>query len=109
MKSSEFCEKEFEILFCREYLNRFKCGFFFPSQREEVRLGYDALFRGKKFKAKIFQFKVVSEYERNPFGHACKSYGFETHQSAGGEQKQHNNLIKLRKFGFDASFLVPYH
>ena len=107
MKKSEFCEKEFEILFCREFLNLNNCDFFFPSQRQEVRLGFDALFVGKKFKAKIFQFKVVSEYIKNPFGHSLVSFGFPTHRGPGNSQNQHNTLVNYNRIGLQASYLVP--
>ncbi len=107
MKRSEFCEKEFEILFCREFLNRYKCDFFFPSQRQEVRLGFDALFKGKTFKARIFQFKVVSQYAKNPFGHKLNSYSFPTHKGVGNSQNQHNALVNFNNTGLRASYVVP--
>ncbi len=104
---SKFCEKEFEILFCREFLNKYSCcDFYFPSQRKEVKKGFDARFKNKKFKAKIFQFKVVFEYCKNPFGHLVKSFGFETHK-VNGQQKQHNALVKLNNRGLSAGYAVP--
>lgn len=107
MKYSKFCEKEFEILFCREFLNKNNCcDFYFPSQRKEVRKGFDARFKGKKFKAKIYQFKVVHEYSRNPFGNNERSFGFETH-AHNGTQKQHNTLVKLNNKGLRAGYAVP--
>lgn len=107
MTYSNFCEKEFEILFCREFLNKNNCcDFYFPSQRQEVREGFDALFKNSKFKAIIFQFKVVYEYSRNPFGHAITSFGFTTHKRS-GQQKQHNILVKLNSKGLNAGYAVP--
>lgn len=107
MIESEFCEKEFEILFCREFLNKYNCDFYFPSQRKEVRKGFDARFKNKIFKAKIYQFKIVSEYVKNPFGHALQAYGFKTHKGKNDSQTQHNKLVYLNQKGLDASYLVP--
>ena len=104
---SEFSEKEFEIMFCREFLNKHNCcDFYFPSQRKEVKKGFDARFKNRKFKAKAFQFKVVFEYKNNPFGHVVKSFGFETHKH-NGYQKQHNLLVKLNSRGLSAGYAVP--
>lgn len=88
---SQFCEKEFEILFCREFINLFHCDLCFPSAKQEERKGFDARFKHKKFKAVFFQFKVVEEYVRKN----TWNFHFPTHATRTGEQKQHNTLVKL--------------
>ena len=108
MKKSDFSEKEFEILCCSEMFSRYNCDFYFPTQRKEVNKGYDARFKHKKFRALFFQFKVPREYSKSFFNNSCQMFGFPTHKTKKGNQKQHNLLVKLNNnFTNSACYLVP--
>lgn len=69
---------------------------YIPSQHQEQKLGYDALWQSKnrKIKAIAVQYKIVEQYERSPKLLSRPSFKFELHKSSTGEYSQHNIIVQ---------------
>ena len=95
MKKSEFPEKAYEVFANNELLSM---GYmiYIPSQHQEQKLGYDALWQSKnrKIKAIAMQYKIVEQYERTHKLLSKPCFKFELHKSSTGEYSQHNIMVQ---------------
>lgn len=99
MINCEFSEKLYEILVINEFLKTYKNSFVYcPSQVQEGKTGYDALFNFKlKRKVLMFQFKICKKYLRNPkiFMNKTECFKFVLHSN--NSYFQHNKLVQYNK------------
>ena len=112
MKKCEFSEKNYEILFIHEVLNKVKdVDVFSPSQVAEKQVGYDDLFLTKqRRKLLAFQFKICKEYKTNPpsLNKNSRCFKFDLHfDRKTRKYAQHNALVLKNKECF-ACYVVPY-
>ncbi len=80
---------------------------FVPSQREESKMGVDAIFKIGKRKAYLFQYKVASKYERKPkeFTTTGDCYRFILHKK--DKYKQHNLIVRDYRKKLKCGYLAP--
>ena len=95
MKKSEFPEKAYETFANHELLS-FGYMIYIPSQHQEQKVGYDALWQSKnrKIKAIAVQYKIVEQYERSHKLLSKPCFKFELHKSSTGEYLQHNIIVQ---------------
>ena len=112
MKKSEFSEKAYEMFANHELLS---LGYmiYIPSQHQEQKLGYDALWQSKsrKIKAIAVQYKIVEQYERTPKLLSNPCFKFELHKSSAGKYSQHNIMVQKNARSWPpicACYCVPH-